>query len=117
MRTLDGIGVELPHAEGTLENRVPWRGILCPIDSPSQRAPGGAKGHKTIVTRQAAERALPSLIGAPLNCASDGGFGDHDRSQPIGAVHKAYIAGGNLWVEGILWGRNFPSLVATIKRH
>jgi hypothetical protein len=117
MRAFDGIGVDLPRAEGTLENRVPWRGVLCTIDSPSQRAPGGSQGHRVIVTRQAAERALPSLIGAPLNASSDGSFGDHDRSQPIGAVTQAYIQGGSLWVEGILYGRNFPNIVATIKRH
>jgi hypothetical protein len=115
MRRLDAIGITLPPTEGTLENRVPWKGILCPLDTPSQRPPGGAQGHRTIVTRQAAERALPSLIGAPLNASDD--FGDHDRSQPIGAVHKAYIKGADLWVEGILYGRNFPALVATIKRH
>jgi len=115
MRTLDAIGITLPPVAGELDNRVPWKGILCPLDTPSQRPPGGAAGHRTIVTRQAAERALPSLIGAPLN-ASDG-FGDHDRSQPIGAVHQAYIQGNDLWVEGILYGRNFPGIVATIKLH
>jgi hypothetical protein len=42
---------------------------------------------------------------------------DHDRSQPVGAIHKAYIKDNNLWVEGVLYGRNFPSIVAAIKRH
>jgi hypothetical protein len=115
MRTLEALGIELPHVEGELENRTPFKGVLCPIDTPSQRPPGGAQGRRVIVTRQAAERALPSLIGAPLNAGDD--LLDHDRSQPIGAVHQAYIANGDLWVEGVLYGRNFPSLVATIKRH
>jgi hypothetical protein len=55
------------------------------------------------------------LVGAPVNAADN--LGDHDRSQPVGAVLKAYIEGQNLVVEGILYARNFPQLVATIQRH
>jgi hypothetical protein len=70
-----------------------------------------------IVTRQAALRALPSLIGMPVNASVTGGFRDHDKHQPIGIIQRAYLDGKNLVVEGSLWGKNFGEVVATIKRH
>ena len=37
------------------------------VDVPSQRAPSGAKGHLVVLTKRAAEAALPSLLGMALD--------------------------------------------------
>ena len=57
-------------------NRMPFRGVLTILDTPSDRPPAGARGHRVVLTRAAAEAALPSLIkldDVKVVCTAHGG--------------------------------------------
>jgi len=57
---LEAMAVQFPHVEGH-PNRVPFEGVLAMVNAPSDKAPAGARGHRVVLTREAAETALPSL--------------------------------------------------------
>jgi hypothetical protein len=96
------------------ENAYPFQGVLCRLDEPSFKPPGGASGHKVWISSAVAQKALPSLIGMPLN-VKEGSYSDHDKTNPIGTVLRAWIDGQNLWIAGVLHGKYHPHAVATIK--
>jgi hypothetical protein len=72
---LDAMAVELPDVAGH-PNRVPFSGVLTLVDCPSDRAPAGAAGHRVLLPRKVAERALPSLLGMAVGFAP--GLRGHD---------------------------------------
>ena len=45
-----------------------FEGVLAYVDCASDSAPSGAHGHRLILTKEAVEQALPTLIGKPINC-------------------------------------------------
>jgi hypothetical protein len=94
-------------------NKQEWVGILCPLDVPSDKPPGGAEGHLTVIPSALAARKLDSLIGMPLNISVD--LTDHDKTSVIGTVAKSWIANGNLMVSGYLWDKNFAPQVAMVQ--
>ena len=108
---LEALAVEMPWVRSH-PNRVPFRGVLTQVDAPSQRPPAGARGHRVLLTQQAANDALPSLIGMALdhNPAMDG----HDARRKVGIITGAEIVGSDLVVEGYLFARDFPELMAKI---
>jgi len=62
---MESMAIEMPRVEGH-PNRVGFRGVLTLVDEASDKPPAGARGHRVILTRAAAEAALPSLMGKPL---------------------------------------------------
>jgi hypothetical protein len=50
---LEAMAVTIPHVEGH-PNRVPFEGVLTVVNSASDKAPAGARGHRVILTREAA---------------------------------------------------------------
>src|SRR5690349_11520839 len=74
-------------------NRQPFRGVLTLVDSPSDRPPAGARGHRVVLTRVAAERAIPSLLGMGLDFTR--AFDGHDVRQKIGIITSAEIVATN----------------------
>ena len=70
-------------------NRQPFRGVLTLVDSPSDRPPAGARGHRVILTRAAAERAIPSLLGMGLDFTA--AFDGHDARRKVGIITSAEI--------------------------
>src|SRR5690348_7224078 len=56
---LQAMAVEFPVVHGH-PNRLPFEGVLTLVDIASDRAPNGARGHRVILTREAANAALPS---------------------------------------------------------
>src|SRR3984885_3902068 len=56
------MAVEFPVVHGH-PNRLPFEGVLTLVDVASDKAPSGAKGHRVVLRREAAEAALPSLLG------------------------------------------------------
>lgn len=73
-------------------NRAPFRGVLTLVDTPSDRSPSGANGHRVLLTRTACERALPSLLGMGLDYAP--ALDSHDAQRKIGIITEANIADG-----------------------
>ena len=108
-------------------NRLPFRGVLTLLDVPSDRAPAGARGHRVLLTRSAADAALPSLLGMALDYTPT--LDGHDARRKIGIITSADIAartstrsrdracpvspnvGSQIAVAGYLFARDFPEVV------
>lgn len=95
-------------------NRAAFRGVLTMVDVPSQRAPSGAKGHLVMLTRRAAEAALPSLLGMALDYSP--ALDRHDVRCKVGVITRAEIVGRNIELGGHLFARDFPEIVAEIAK-
>lgn len=113
MIELDSMAVPMPHVEGH-PNRRAFRGVLTTVDAPSTRAPSGAKGHLVVLTKTAAEEALPSLLGMALDYAPT--LDRHDVRRKVGVITRAEIVGRNLELGGYLFARDFPEIVDEIAR-
>lgn len=77
----------------------PFEGVLTFVDQPSDRPPSGSRGRRVILTRIAAEAALDSLIGSPINRRYD--LEGHDQNAVIGKITEAWLdKKGKLRVKG-----------------
>lgn len=94
-------------------NRVAFRGVLTTIDLRSDRPPAGARGHRVILTRAAAEQAIPSLIGMALDYTP--GFDGHDSRRKAGIITAAEVSGNELIISGYLFARDFPELMRELR--
>jgi hypothetical protein len=94
-------------------NRKRFIGVLTTVDTPSERAPSGARGHRVVLTREAAERALPSLIGMGLGYTPK--LDGHDARRKIGVITGAEIIGKELVIEGHLFARDFPDMMRELR--
>ncbi len=110
---LESMAVEMPVVEGH-PNRAAFRGVLTVVDAPSQRAPSGSGGRRVVLTRKAAEDALPSLMGMALDYAPS--FDRHDVRRKVGVITSADVVGQNLEVGGYLYAKDFPDIVAEIAK-
>lgn len=111
---LEAMAVQFPHVEGH-PNRVPFEGVLAVVNSPSDKAPAGARGHRVMLTREAAEKALPSLLGMAVDYRP--GWDGHDARRKIGLLTEATVLGQRLVVKGYLYARDFPEVATAIGAH
>jgi hypothetical protein len=65
------------------------------------------------LTREAAERALPSLIGMGLGYTPK--LDGHDARRKIGVITSAEIVGQEIVIEGHLFARDFPELIRELR--
>jgi hypothetical protein len=107
------MAVEMPEVEGH-PNKLPFAGCLTLVDVPSDKAPSGARGHRVVLTREAAEAALPSLLGMAVDYKA--GWDGHDARQKCGIITAATLEpkgkGRRLMVSGYLYARDFPEMHA-----
>jgi len=101
------MAVEFPEVIGH-PNRLPFEGCLTLVDTPSDRAPSGARGHRVVLTRNAAEAALPSLLGMAVDYKA--GWDGHDARQKCGIITSAELEDKKLMVAGYLYARDFPEM-------
>ena len=80
---LEAMAVTIPHVEGH-PNRVPFEGVLTLVNTASDKAPSGARGHRVLLTREAAELALPSLLGMAVDYRP--GWDGHDHRYAVAGV-------------------------------
>jgi hypothetical protein len=106
------MAVEFPVVHGH-PNRLPFEGVLTLVDVASDKAPSGAKGHRVVLTREAAEAALPSLLGMAVDYKA--GWDGHDARQKCGIITAAEVDGRRLTVAGYLFARDFPEMEAKIQ--
>ncbi len=106
------MAVEFPEVHGH-PNRLPFEGVLTLVDVASDKAPGGARGHRVVLTRAAAEAALPSLLGMAVDYKA--GWDGHDARQKCGIITAAEVDGQRLTVAGYLFARDFPEMEAKIQ--
>ncbi len=109
--TMRAMAVEMPEVAGH-PNRLPFEGCLTLVDVPSDKAPSGARGHRVVLTRAAAEAALPSLLGMAVDFKD--GWDGHDARQKCGIITSAELQGQRLQVKGYLYARDFPEMEAKI---
>jgi len=113
MIELKSMAVAMPEVVGH-PNRAAFAGVLTMVDVPSQRAPSGAKGHLVVLTKRAAEAALPSLLGMALDYSP--ALDRHDVRCKVGVITRAEIVGRNLELGGYLFARDFPEIVKEIAK-
>src|SRR3954466_942380 len=94
-------------------NRLPFRGILTLVDAPSERAPAGARGHRVLLTRAAAEQALPSLLGMGLDFTPS--LDGHDARRKVGIITAADVVKGTIEISGYLFAKDFPDVVRQLR--
>ena len=109
---LESMAIELPAFHGH-PNREPFRGVLTLVNTPSDRPPAGSRGHRVILTRQAAERALPSLLGMALDYSPL--LDRHDARRKVGVITRAEIVGKTIELGGYIFAKDFPELVRQIE--
>lgn len=109
---LRAMAVEFPVVHGH-PNRLPFEGVLTLVDVASDKAPNGARGHRVVLTRGAAEAALPSLLGMAVDYKA--GWDGHDARQKCGIITSAEIEGNRLRVAGYLFARDFPEMEEKIQ--
>lgn len=109
---LEAMAVKFPHVEGH-PNRVPFEGVLTTVNAASDKAPAGARGHRVMLTHEAAERALPSLLGMAVDYRP--GWDGHDARRKIGVLTEADLVGQRLVVRGYLYARDFPEVTEAIR--
>jgi len=108
---LEAMAVKIPHVEGH-PNRMSFEGVLTVVNTTSDKAPAGARGHRVVLTREAAERALPSLLGMAVDYRP--GWDGHDARRKIGLLTEANLVGNRLLVRGYLYAKDFPDVAAEI---
>lgn len=109
---LESMTIELPAFHGH-PNREPFRGVLTLVDTPSDKAPAGSRGHRVVLTRTAAERALPSLLGMALDYSPS--LDRHDSRRKVGVITRAEIVGKTIELGGYLFAKDFPEIVRQIE--
>jgi hypothetical protein len=101
------VRASIPEVKGH-PNRLPFEGVLTFVDVPSDKAPSGARGHLVVLTKRAAQHALPSLLGMAVDYKA--GWDGHDARQKVGIVTSAWMEGDRVLVGGYVFGRDFPEI-------
>lgn len=110
---LEAMAITLPEVADH-PNRIPFEGVLTVVDEASTRPPSGARGHRVILTRDAARAALPSLLGMAVDYAPK--WDGHDARAKCGIITEADVIGSQLRVRGYLFGRDFPEVVQQLQQ-
>jgi hypothetical protein len=110
---LEAMAITMPEVADH-PNRIPFEGVLTVVDEASTRPPSGARGHRVILTRDAAKAALPSLLGMAVDFAPK--WDGHDARMKCGIITEADVIGNQLRVGGYLFGRDFPEVIRQIEQ-
>lgn len=119
---LQSMAIEMPLVERH-PNRAEFKGVLTFLDVPSDKPPSGAKGHRVVLTKDAAEKALPSLLGMALDYTPS--LDRHDARMKIGVITSAEVVKYSklcsetdavpvtdcIEVSGYLFARDFPDVI------
>ncbi|VVC06390.1 Uncharacterised protein [uncultured archaeon] len=89
-----------------------FEGILCTLDVPSNDPPHGSNRHKIIVTTEAAQGALSTLIGAHVDYEPS--WYHHNYDIVVGRIVRAWIKDGYLHVLGFLNSTLDPNVLDRI---
>ena len=109
---LEAMAITMPEVADH-PNRIPFEGVLTVVDEASTRPPSGARGHRVILTSEAARMALPSLLGMAVDYAPK--WDGHDARAKCGIITEADVIGNQLRVRGYLFGRDFPDVVRQLE--
>jgi len=102
--------------EGGHPNKVPFKCALFAVDQPSDGSPHGAGGKKIRISSDVCDKNLHTFVGMALNIDYTNGMSDHDTRFKVAVIEKAYRnMDGFAWIEGFIYGKDFPDVVATIR--
>lgn len=110
---LESMALDMPTVREH-PNRRAFRGVLTLVDTTSDRAPAGARGHRVVLTRAAAENALASLLGMALDYSPS--LDRHDARRKVGIITRADVVGRKLELGGYLFAKDFPEIVQKLGR-
>lgn len=96
-------------------NKMKFRGVLVRLDEASDKAPGGAEGHRILLPADVAKRRISTLIGMGLNYKPE--LDGHAQRRKVGVIEDAGITGRDLWVEGTIWKHDFPEAEDDLKQN
>jgi hypothetical protein len=89
--------------------------VLTLVDVPSSVPLSTAEDHQVVVTRQAAEEGLTTLVGMGISCHYS--FNSHKPSVKIGVIERAWLGDNNqLLVTGYLWHIDFAGVIKSIRQ-
>jgi hypothetical protein len=94
-------------------NKMPFSGVLTKLDEPSDAPPGGAGGKRIIVTSEAAQQAVNSLLGMAVDFTPS--FDGHDTKAKIGIITSAEVVGNEIRISGFVYAADFPETAEMIK--
>lgn len=101
---------------GSHPNKVPFKCALFAVDQPSDGSPHGAGGKRIRISSNVCDQYLQTFVGMALNIDYVNGMSDHDPRFKVAVIEKAYRdLDGYAWVEGYIYGKDFPDVVATIR--
>jgi hypothetical protein len=112
---LEGMAITMPLVRRH-PNRQPFRGVLTLVDVASDRPPAGARGRRVMLTRAAAEAALPSLLGMAVDYSPS--LDGHDARRKVGIITRAEIVDSRspaIEIGGYLFARDFPEVVRELR--
>jgi len=99
--------------------RVYFEGVLCTLDQPSDKPLSGSKKHRVLLPTYVAEKAIQSLVGAPLNATPYwDGHAEGWKTQTaitIGLITKGFIEENQIKVRGYLSTAESHTIVDRIK--
>ena len=96
-------------------NKMPFSGVLTRVGLPSDAPPGGSGGRRVVVTKEAAEAAIGSLLGMAIDFTPD--YDGHDTQAKIGIITSAVVNGNAVEIEGFVYASDFPAEAAHIRAH
>lgn len=94
-------------------NKMPFSGVLTKVGEPSDAPPGGSGGRRVMITVEAAERAIPSLLGMAVDFTPV--FDGHDPQAKVGIITSAEVIGNEIHITGFVYAADFPEVAASIK--
>lgn len=113
---LQAMSLQIPEVEDH-PNRHPFSGVLVRLDEPSDLAPHGSGNRKVQITRAAAEKALPSLLGMGVGITAD--LDGHDERNKVGVIMDAEIVdeaeGPAVSISGFFYASDFPDEIKRIR--
>jgi hypothetical protein len=124
---VQSMAIEMPLVERH-PNRAEFRGVLTFVGAPSDKPPSGAKGHRVVLTKKAADAALPSLLGMALDYTPS--LDRHDARMKIGVITSAEVVKVKtptlrfakdgapafmIEVSGYLFARDFPEVIGELR--
>ena len=97
-------------------NKIPFKCALFEVDKPSDGSPEGAGGKRIRVSSEVCDQYLQTFVGMAFNIDYHNEMRGHDTRFKVGVMEKVYRSmDGFAMVEGYLYGKDFPDVIATIR--
>jgi len=97
-------------------NKIPFKCALFEVDKPSDGSPEGANGKCIRISSDVCDQYIDTFVGMAFNIDYHNEMRGHDTRFKVGVIEKAYrTMDGFAMVEGYLYGKDFPDVVATIR--